>query len=336
MKKRSKQLLTILALLLAFSLVFAGCAKDNDRDDRDRDEQEELLDNDRNEDQAGLDEDEGKIQVEGEDETDIVVSVPTYRMESVDLLTEEYYYNDDDDLVSVNYYTYDEYGKLIERSSLNGEGKVNSRSVYEYDAAGNRISTMVYGSDGSLSSTYTYTYDAKGLCTSEVLDYVGTDLVLTTVYEYDAEGYLIRELETDADGNFRNEVVYTFNADHTERYTERFDADKEGNRHANGGGYDLYDANGNLIYWCTYGSFGDNMVSKDDPAYVGEHFYDENGRLVEKTYSELGGYIVSKDVLTYDESGNLIRQERIYIRTGNCLNWYEYTYETFEIKVEGN
>lgn len=332
MKKRSKQLLTILALLLAFSLVFAGCAKDNDRDDRDRDEQEELLDNDRDEDRDDGDEDDD----EHKGEEVIAETKPLYHMESVDLLTEEYYYNDDDDLVSVNYYIYDEYGKLIERSSLNGEGKVNSRSVYEYDAAGNRISTMVYGSDGSLSSTYTYTYDAKGLCTSEVLDYVGTDLVLTTVYEYDAEGYLIRELETDADGNFRNEVVYTFNADHTERYTERFDADKEGNRHANGGGYDLYDANGNLIYWCTYGSVGDNMVSKDDPAYVGEHFYDENGRLVEKTHSELGGYIVSKDVLTYDESGNLIRQERIYIRTGNCMNRYEYTYETFEIKVEGN
>lgn len=336
MKKRRKQLLTILALLLAFSLVFAGCAKDNDRDDRDRDEQEELLDNDRNEDQAGLDEDEGKIQVEGEDETDIVVSVPTYRMESVDLLTEEYYYNGDGELLAAYFYEYDDHGYLVMKTTRNVEGQVTGKSLFEYDAAGNLVYQENYGRDGGLISTETYTYDENGLRTSEVHLIASADLVLTTVYEYDAEDHLIRELETDADGNFRNEVVYTFNADHTERYTERFDADKEGNRHANGGGYDLYDANGNLIYWCTYGSVGDNMVSKDDPAYVGEHFYDENGRLVEKTYSELGGYIVSKDVLTYDESGNLIRQERIYIRTGNCLNWYEYTYETFEIKVEGN
>lgn len=334
MKELRKKLLAVIALLLVFSLVFTGCEQDDDRDDRDRDEREEERDDrdDRDEDE---DEDKDEDKDEDGDEADIMGSEPAYHMESVELLTEEYYYDGDGNLITAYHYDYDGYGNLVETSSVNAEGKVTSRSVYGYDAAGNHIYTENYYNDGSLGSTAAYTYDENGLCTSEVYEILSAEMVLTTVYEYDAQGYLIRALETDAEGNFRGEVVYTYNGDHTERYTEEFDTDRDGNRRANGGAYDLYDADGNLIYWCTYGS-GDNMASKDDPAYQGECFYDENGRLVEETFSELGGYIVSKDTLTYDANGNLVYQERIYISSGNVLNHYEYTYETMTIKVEGN
>ena len=305
-----KKWTSLIALMMALCMVFTGCMSTVDMVDRDDDDEDE-----REEENA---------------EPEIL-----FHTETVDMLTEEYYYDGDGSLITSYRYEYDAFGNLAVKQVVNAEGTVTSKSVHEYDENGHLIRTENYYSDGNLGSTETYTYNEEGQCVLLVYEYIDGSMVFTTEYAYDAAGNLISAVETDEEGNFRSAQEYTYNEDHTERYTVKYDADRNGSRRENGGEYDLYDANGNLIYWCTYGS-GDNMASKDDPAYQGECFYDENGLLVEETFSELGGYIVSKDLLTYDTSGNLVYQERIHISSGRELNHYEYVYQTMDIMVLGD
>ncbi len=215
-------------------------------------------------------------------------------------------------------YTYDSEGVLVKRrwdfSSPDGADRT---TVYSYDNAG-KITKAVTSYDTGGKSTLTYTYDAKGN-----LVITKDDGVLLHEYEYDSRGNMTKDIYMDTS-------VTTYKYDSQNRKTERHWKNSYRDEHT-------------ATY--TYNKLG--QLEKEEVVYYDDgkfderitylYYYDRNGRLIKKereggyeiiyTYNEDGNLVSESrsgsDALaytytcTYDAFGNLTKEEKKYVSTGN-------------------
>lgn len=307
-----KKFFAIIALLLAFSLVFAGCAS-ADRDDERDDEREEIRDHeeDKNDDK------DDKDDQDDDDENKVEIVPPVYENREVWLCVRATTEQWDGSGTGVKEYEYDEFGnKTSENNVTYGGG-----TKYEYDADGNQIRSQYFLSDGSAGSVMEMTYDKEGRLLSSVS--TGSDGKVSSEYSYtyDEAGFVVDEVRKQHYNNTTYHYVITYNADHTEATIQGYKNDEPS-------GYteETYNRNGDLLRSDSYASDGSWSSAV-------ECEYDDQGRLtVEWKYSSSELQADYDVIYTYDENGLLINKNVDYYYGYGTT----YEYECFEIKVRVN
>lgn len=305
-----QKLFAMIALLLAFSMVFTGCSsddRDNKRNDRDDDRVEDRDDRDE-------DEDDGDSERDDDDQS----GIPVYETREVWLCvratTEQW-----DGSGSFTWeYTYDEYGNRIREDNV----AYGSAMVYTYDENGNQITSQYITTSGSAGSLTEKTYDEGGRILTSISTNSDGTVNSEYYYTYDEEGYLIEEVQQL---NYGDQNVYryviTYNADHTAATVMSYQNDE-----LVGTTEETYDASGNLLTSRTYSVDGRFTSGVDCE-------YDEAGRIsVEWKYS---GSELQADydvIYTYDENGLLVFKDVDYYYGSGTT----YEYELMEILVRIN
>ena len=235
-----------------------------------------------------------------------------------------------DDSSSVTEYTYDQAGRLTRQYSVsdfaNTERSNHSEQTrtYAYDEKGNlieetrianyRFVTATETTDHNEEDTTIYLYDEGKLIEKKRVakddDTISTTVV--TTYRYNADGKEIyKKIDLGLD--------YLISENPTEFYTE-YRADgtlyKYTERDGNTDRVTEYDENGRE--WRLWFYPTDPLDNK--PYIFYEYTYDNADRVVKKTYAE------GADYYTYDEKGNRLTAERIFLN-GDTQWAYAYTYD---------
>lgn len=309
MKLRNR-LLALMALLLAFSLVFAGCASsghDNDQDDGGR-EETRSRDEDKNDNK-----DENREDDDGKEEP----VLPVYETREVYLCVRTTTEQWDGSGTGVKEYEYDEYGNQICENNVTYGGGMK----YDYDADGNQIRSQYVFDDGSIGSVTEMTYDAEGRLLSSVTKNADGELNLEYSYTYDEAGFVTDEVRKQHYNDTTLHYVITYSGDHTEAAIQRYKNDELA-------GYteETYDSDGNLLR-------SDSYLADGTWSAAVECEYDGQGRLsVEWNYSSSELQADYDVIYTYDENGLLIcKNVDYYYGYGTT-----YEYELFEIQVRVN
>ena len=224
-----------------------------------------------------------------------------------------------DDFTRTEEYNYDANGRLIRhhRTDCSDDRIDETTYTYVFDENGNltdekRIS--VYGDGSCQEVTTNYLYD-EGKLIEEKRVAKDDDTISTTVvttYRYNADGKEIyKKIDLGLD--------YLISENPTEFYTE-YRADgtlyKYTERDGNDDRVTEYDEKGRewrLWFYPTN--------SLDNKPYIFyEYTYDNADRVVKKTYAE------GADYYTYDEKGNRLTAERIFLN-GDTQWAYTYTYD---------
>lgn len=245
------------------------------------------------------------------------------------------------DIPTVYDYTYNEENRLIQEICTFSDGRVN-QSHYSYDGQGNLIKKMDSYSDGSVRIRE-YQYDSYGKITEESEKYTSNDFIYETKYTriYDTVGNLIKETQTHSDGKTSGfDFVYDSNG----HLLKRIHTTYSGAQYT----YEcVYDVNGNLTK--------EIYIDSDGKKEFYDMAYDAEGNLVEGGYTEQGtdrevyrrayydeGKLI-KDVYadyvheyTYDENGNLIKENISRAQQTDILVEYEYklVYVKFDVPQE--
>jgi len=186
-------------------------------------------------------------------------------------LTEEYYYDKNNEYIGKDLYKYDNYNKLICIEHYKAQGDLNYKEVYEYEDFFNEpFEISDCDSQGQYLGKRTYKYDEKGN-TIEFVEYFGAESdTIKFFYHYDEKNNLIEE-----------SWIFSFGS--VDKHIYKYDP---------GGS--------NLEEWKWY----ENDVLKEEITYI----YDENNRLAKehrhnfriKNKENNGIYIFS-----YEENGNV-------------------------------
>ena len=155
--KRKTKLFAIIALLLVFSMVFAGCAATEPNDDEDP-RQEETQNKD-----------EGKPEDTDKEQHPIVG--PVYEAKKVWLCVRSTTEQWDGSGTGVKEFEYDEFGNMISETNATYGGGTK----YEYDAHGNQVRCQRISKDGAVTGVTEMTYGKDGrLLTNVSKDADGT------------------------------------------------------------------------------------------------------------------------------------------------------------------
>lgn len=263
MKMKKNRLFAIIALLLAFLLVFAGCANHEAKDDRDEGQLESTPTQD-------ADENEDEIE---------------YEIKEVWLCVRDTIKQWDGSGTSVYEYEYDEFGNQISMKDVAGDREWK----YEYDAAGNQIRAKL--PSGAVTEM---TYDKEGHLLSSITTGSDGQVKMEYHYTYDKAGFVIEEVYKEYFIDFESQYVSTYNADHTERETVGYQNGEMTQKivaslNANGDllKSDTYDTDGTWMggIECEYDDAGRITLERVlTPAEVQNtiYTYDENGLLISK------------------------------------------------------
>ena len=113
-----------------------------------------------------------------------------------------------------------ENGLRIESVDTDDEGVVTV-TTFEYDENDNLKSQVTKDAVGNLIRTYTYTYDGKNNCITEVITDKDNQPTKQTTYTYDENGYRTGYTSEFADGStITNTVKYYTNGEKSESRTE--------------------------------------------------------------------------------------------------------------------
>ncbi len=251
---------------------------------------------------------------EGLSKTDI-----EYRYDGERLIKEETIHREQSDIITVNRDIYQN-DKLIEHFGIERQegqpDKVRNHQVYAFNSEG-RLVKEVSMQNGEMEYMYLYSYSGGNLVRQDIFFLNGTDNYY--LYKYDDKGNCIHEefgLASDGDS-----PCYTCDSEYCEFgpiwSTLR---DQEGELHHE---Y-KYDENGNLIYESLQqgGSFSYSTFEYKDGHEVNSKHYGERGSLTEDYYWVYDGNLLIREysldaegkeesfiAYTYDEYGNLIKQE---------------------------
>lgn len=308
-----KKLFAIIALLLAFSLVFAGCTSadpDNDRDD----ERDEIRDHkeDKNNDKEQDNNDKND-----DDDNKVEIVPPVYENREVWLCVRATTEQWDGSGTGVKEYEYDEFGNKISENNVTYGGG----TTFEYDEYGNEIRSRSYLGDCAFSTYTEKTYDREGKLLTVVSS--GDDGTVSSeyAYTYDDAGFVVDEVRKQHYNNTTYHYVITYNAEHTEATIQSYKNDVPS-------GYteETYNQNGDLLRSDSYGADGTWSSAV-------ECEYDDQGRLsVEWKYSSSELQADYDVIYTYDENGLLINKNVDYYYGYGTT----YEYELLEIKVRVN
>ena len=238
-------------------------------------------------------------------------------------------------------YTYDKENRLTQEVCTFSDGRVN-RYQYSYEEQGNLIEKIDYYGDGSVR-VREYQYDSYGKITEESEKYTSDDFIYETKYTrtYDPLGNLTKEIQTHSDGKTSG---FDFIYDNHGNLLKRIHTTYSGAQYT----YECaYDVNGNLTQ--------EIYIDSDGNKEIYDMAYDAEGNLVEGGYTEQGtdrevyrrayydeGKLI-KDVYadyvheyTYDENGNLIKENISRAQQTDIVVEYEYkfVYVKFDVPQE--
>lgn len=208
-------------------------------------------------------------------------------------------------------------GLPLEIIKMYGE-EPGERTTYEYGANKQPILITQYDADGELESTEKIEYNADNKLISRVVEAPNSDpSYRKVIFSYTSEGLLEKAEEFDANDKLLGSHVYSYDADGREIRLQQFN---ELNKRT----ADIvseYDEDGLLI----------RKVSSGFYTRISNYNYDENGRLIEESYSDENGFVISRSSFTFNEAGTLI-SETVYetdlTRAGRDTHIsYEYEYE---------
>lgn len=316
------KLFAIIALLLAFSLIFAGCTGGG-QDDRKDDEWEELHDRDEEKDNkddgknADKNDDQNEEQNKEEENEKEEPVLPVYETREIWLcvrMTREMW---DGSGTSETEYEYDEFGNKVSENHVTYGGG----STFEYDEYGNVTSSRYVAPTGSYGTITEMTYDASGNVLTKVSKGLDQKLSSEYTYTYDEAGFVVDEVQKQHYNNTEYHYVITYNADHTEATIQSYQ-----NEQSIGYTNETYNQNGDLLRSDSYAADG---TWKSAVACE----YDTQGRIsVEWHYSSSELQADYDVIYTYDENGLLVdKNVDYYYGYGDT-----YEYEQFEIKVRVN
>ena len=204
-----------------------------------------------------------------------------------------------------NYY-YDPYGQLLREAWNNGV-----IIDYAYYENGNPKSEVKYSGENSLYARE-YREDGTLALETEYLRYADGTLSSTTVYQYDEKGNLCLYRDSDADGEFHTTIHYNNEYDSYDRLIRQDTVREDGTLlHT-----DLWDyhESGWILDSTEY-----NGDPDDNPVWRHEiQTYDADGRIL-SIRCDISDMYPSRDhrIFTYDDQGNLIREEWVMYPMGN-------------------
>lgn len=237
-------------------------------------------------------------------ETETITVTRQVRMASLNENGEEQWYRE---------YTYDDRGRLSTEREVSSTGEETYRAAVTYTDTGREI---LYTYPEGRTATIRETWDAQG--NIKLWEYIEDgETEYYTEYTYDQRGLLTGDTTHYVHESAvpRNEYTY----------------DELGNRtgHYEYSGEELtgwlemsYDEEDRCAETCYYG-FDGELVSRT------EHSWEGNTEI--RSRMDPGGAVYMVILVTYDDSGNLLRQETQ--QEGFVISCTEYTYESIEISA---
>jgi hypothetical protein len=206
-------------------------------------------------------------------------------------------------------------GLPLEIIKMYGE-EPGERTTYEYGANKQPILITQYDADGELESTEKIEYNADNKLISRVVEAPNSDpSYRKVIFSYTSEGLLEKAEEFDANDKLLGSHVYSYDADGREIRLQQFndlnkltvDVTSE------------YDQDGLLI----------RKVSSGFYTRISNYNYDEAGRLIEESYSDENGFVISRSSYEFNEDGSL-GSETVYetdLTRGGRDTHISYSYE---------
>ena len=241
-------------------------------------------------------------------------------------------YMAEDEMESKSVFEYTPEGKLAKEIRFLSEDEVAESHIFDRDADG-RIQrvTIEYADQSQSIKQYTYSngflsievdttddegvfeerettaLDAAGNILCNALYGAGHELKHKFVNEYNEKNQVVRRQEYDDKGELRVEYRYTYTEDG--ELLRRTGVSKKGNL-LNDVHY-LYDSQGRIL----------EVFMKN--SYLTKYIYDDENRTkTEETYNQ-SGMLDSREVVTYDEDGRVISEEKVH-------HTLRYEYEFYE------
>jgi YD repeat-containing protein len=214
-------------------------------------------------------------------------------------------------------------GDPVEQMSCSCDSVVGFITVYAYDEKGREIEHKHYTYEGDRANLYQriiYVYDDEGNLVESTHE--DAEIAKTTL-KYDRSGNILEKTYVNSyDGSFNERNVY--------RYSEQGKLVET----------ESYDYTGNLlqreIY--SYNAKGEmiesNAYKSDDSLLYCKHYTcNENGKVIDIKFHQLKKIIYStRQTFQYDEQGNLI--EDTYSHSNGSLKIYKYKYDSKGNKIE--
>ena len=263
-----KRIMVLIALMLTFSLLFAGCDKDQSGNNSIEATQNNTEDT-----------------VSGTEDV-----LPVYETKKVSLCVRTTREMWDGSSISVEEYEYDEFGNMIAENNVT----YGDTTTHQYDDNGNLISTKYVAPGNSYGTLTQMTYNEKGNLLTKTTTLLDRTPRTECTYTYDEAGFLVDEVCTQHYDDTVYHYVTTYNEDHTEATVMIYK-----NNAPDGKTVETYNADGNLLRSDSYDAQGNwtKAVSCE---------YDSAGRLtVEWNYSESELQADYDVIYTYDENGLL-------------------------------
>ena len=222
-------------------------------------------------------------------------------------------------------YGYNSEGVLVQVTTIRDE-QVRYISYYTY-SEGENGTTLCHvepqraeGFEDVVAFQYDYVYDANGNCIREA-QYMDGSFEGLNLYEYNDQNQLIKsEWYKDNENELREMIRYFYDEN---GYLIREEFYYYGSEEMSG--YTIYKYNelGEEIYQQKCNADGTSALTgepvSEEPMYVWEKEYDDNGRLTsaKKKYADGVGGTLEKLLYTYDEFGGIIQ---MYDNDA----WYDY------------
>jgi hypothetical protein len=187
---------------------------------------------------------------------------------------------------------YDDDDFLLEQSMTCSDTLVNWRQVFRYDKKGNRVEMIKYNHEGQSVERWRYQYNRYNLLREQ------------TVYNANGSMANIEEYKYDERGNRTEWSKRTMGGASSGKWFAKYDKKNrlvEHNMVDSSGGFFskeswIYDERGNNIAYCNY-------LSDDSLDYEFLYRYDNENRIVEKSYIANGATVYS-ETYKYDLAGN--------------------------------
>jgi YD repeat-containing protein len=204
-----------------------------------------------------------------------------------------------DGLISDQHFFYDALGRLVEEDFFRSDS-VEGRTDYEYDEQGRCLAARCKGLNGWFHGDLFFRYDPGGMKMGAGI-YRGKDSIGFIVYSYDPSGNMTREY-WDFNGQWSQSFLYEYQKGADRTYTSSNVFIRENP-------------------WF--------RLKEENYTYQGEtggpsHFqYDEQGRLIEKTFIRADG-LSTRTTYVYDSTGILRSSRREYQdgMTADFHYWY--------------
>ena len=235
--------------------------------------------------------------------------VESFKYDEKGNLIEEINNHIDEERLEMNTWKYDDAGNLIEECEYY-EDELFEKTIHNYNSLNQKISTSHLDSDDNVLDNNTFEYNDHGkLLKHNHFDEQGT-LDWSLDLEYDAQGNVIKETKHNYLEKTSEITIHNF--------------DLQGNRLDSTSQTDQgevlsileeeYDDAGNHV----------ETVAKSKYPYVSHTIrtteYDEQGRATaNQLFDEMNNYLLSREIIEYDEDGHPSSQEIYELRTGQGM-----------------